>query len=228
MIIIRTTFFWVICLLAMQVNAQSSFEPFDATIDYDKAQRPCIQVNLDPEPITLKNAWRDYLKDDYDFKLKGIGFLSNKDLLSAEAITVDQISPNAMDFYTQIVEDDNGSEMKVFVRHGYDIYITKENYPNEYRALRKILESFIEYYLPKYYEGKIDDTEKRVNKLTEERNDLKKEIDENFGKIEKLKNEIIQKEEELKTKKTQLEVTERKLIKRNEKWERIRIQFRKS
>ncbi|MCJ7467283.1 MAG: hypothetical protein MUO53_11400 [Maribacter sp.] len=217
----------VISLLAVQVNAQSSIQPFDTTIDYDKAQRPCIQINLDLEPKTLKNAWRDYLKDNYDFKLKGIGFLSNKDLLSAEAITVNQISSKAMDFYTHIVEDENGSEMIVFVRHGYDIYVAKENHPNEYEALREILESFIEYYLPKYYEGKINDTEKRVNNLTEERNDLKKKIDKNSYKIEKLKNDIEQKEEELKSNKTQLEITERKLIKRKEKWERIRIRFRK-
>lgn len=222
---IKAIFFLALALFVIQVNAQSSIEPFDTTIDYDKAQRPCIQVNLDPEPKTLKNAWRDYLKDNYDFKLKGIGFLSNKDLLSAEAITVNQISSKAMDFYTHIVEDENGSEMKVFVRHGYDIYISKEDQPNEYEALREILESFIKTYLPKYYEDKINDTEKRVNELTEERNDLKKKIEENSSKIEKLKNEIKQEQKELKSKKTQLETTERKLMKRKEKWERIRIQF---
>lgn len=222
---IKAIFFLALALFVIQVNAQSSIEPFDTTIDYDKAQRPCIQVNLDPEPKTLKNAWRDYLKDNYDFKLKGIGFLSNKDLLSAEAITVNQISSKAMDFYTHIVEDENGSEMKVFVRHGYDIYISKEDQPHEYEALREILESFIKTYLPKYYEDKINDTEKRVNELTEERNDLKKKIEENSSKIEKLKNEIKQEQKELKSKKTQLETTERKLMKRKEKWERIRIQF---
>ncbi len=223
----KTTFFLIIYLIAMQVDAQSSIQLLDTTIDYDKAQRSCIQVNLDPEPQTLKNAWRDYLKDNYDFKLKGIGFLSNKDLLSAEAITINQISSNVMDFYTHIVEDENGSEMKVFVRHGYDIYINKENYPDEYNALREILESFIKYYLPKYYEGKINDTEKRVNELTKERNDLKNNIDNNSNKIEKLKNEIKQKEEALIANKTQLEIKEKKLIKRKEKLERIRIQLRK-
>lgn len=226
--LIKKVFFLIPYLLAIQVCAQSSIQSFDATIDFDNAQRPCIQVNLDPEPKTLKNAWRDYLKDNYDFKLKGIGFLSNKDLLSAEAITVNQISSKAIDFYTHIVEDENGSEMKVFVRHGYDIYITKKSYPNEYTVLHDALESFIKSYLPIYYEDKINDTEKRVNELIEERNDLNKEINENSNKIEKLKNEIKQKEEELKSKKTKLEATEKKLKKRKEKWERIRIQFRES
>ena len=217
----------LVYLVAIQINAQSSIQPFDTTIFYNKAQIPCLQVNLDPEPKTLKIAWRDYLKDNYDFKLKGIGFLSNKDLLSVEAITVNQISSKAMDFYTHIVEDENGSEMKVFVSYGYDIYLNKEKYPNEYAGLREIIESFIKYYLPIYYEHKVDDTEKRVNKLTEERNDLIKEIVESSDKIEKLKKEFNEKEEELKSTKTKLEITERKLMKRKEKLERIRIQIRK-
>jgi hypothetical protein len=224
---IQTTIFLVIYLLTLQVNAQSSILPFDTTIDYDKAKRPCIQVNLDPEPKTLKHAWKDYLKDNYDFKLKGIGFFSNKDLLSAEEINVNQISSNEINFYTHIVEDENGSEMKVFVRNGYGIYITKEKLPNEYAAVSEILNSFIKYYLPKYYGEKINDTEERINKLTEEKDDLKNNIDEKSSDIEKLKKEIKDNEEELKSKKKQLEITEIKLTKRKEKLERIRTQLRK-
>ncbi|WP_320815665.1 hypothetical protein [Flavobacterium sp.] len=224
---IQTAIFLAIYMLTVQVNAQSSIQPFDTTIDYDKVQRPCIQVNLDPEPKTLKNAWKDYLKDNYDFKLKGIGFFSNKDLLSAEEITVNQISSNEINFYTHIVEDENGSEMKVFVRNGNGIYITKEKLPNEYAAVSEILNSFIKYYLPKYYGEKINDTEERINKLTEEKDDLKNNIDEKSSDIEKLKKEIKNNEEELKSKKKELEITEIKLKKRKEKLERIRTQLRK-
>ena len=64
-------------LAAMQINAQSSIKPISATVHFDNGSQPCIQVNLDPEPETLKHAWKDYLKDNYDLKLKGIGFLSS-------------------------------------------------------------------------------------------------------------------------------------------------------
>jgi len=223
---IKATLFLAILLSVMQINAQSTIQPFDTTIDYDKAQRPCIQVNLDPEPKTLKIAWRDYLKDGYNFKLKGIGFLSNKDLLSAEEVTINQISSKVMDFYTHIVEDQNGSEMKIFVRHGYDIYVNEENYPNEYLAIREILESFMKYYLPKYYEQRLSDTEKRIKELTNEATDLKENIDDNDDKIEKLKKEIQKLEEEAKSNDELLKLTEIKLIRRKEKLERIRTQLR--
>lgn len=223
----KTIIFLLISLIAMQVSAQISIQPFDSTIDFDKARRPCLQVNLDPEPKTLKNAWKDYLKDNYDFKLKGIGFLSNKDLLSAEAITVKQISSDAMDFYTHIVEDENGSEMKVFARHGYDIYINDKDYPNEYKVLREILESFIKYYLPIYYNTRLDDIEERVSDLTEERNDLRENINDNAEEIEKLKKEIKEKEEEAIANNKKLEIAERKLIKRKAKLLKIKAQLKK-
>ena len=235
--IIKTLFFSLIVMIALQLNAQpshllplqnddpSSIQPFEALIEFDGALRPCIQVNLDPETKTLKEAWRAYLKDNYDFKLKGIGFLSNKDLLSAETITVTQISSKEMDFYTQIIEDENGSEMKVFVRYGYDIYINKEGTPNDYYALAEIVESFLKYYLPIYYKGRVNDTEKRIIKLRDESNDLEKEIAEDSNRIANLKQEIKDLEEELESNIERLELANKKLIKRSEKLNRIRNQL---
>lgn len=224
--ILNVIFILATLLASMQIKAQTTIKSFEATIDYDKAQRPCIQVNLDPEPKTLKKAWSDYLKDNYDFKLKGIGFLSNKDLLSAEAIIVKQISSKEMDFFTHIVEDENGSEMKVFVRYGYDIFLTKENNPNDFDALTEILDSFLKYYLPKYYEGRVNDTEERIEKLTDETNDLKEDIRDDSSRIAKLKNEIGDLERELQSNNELLETANKKLTKRSEKLDRIRKQLR--
>jgi valyl-tRNA synthetase len=222
----KTLLYFAIALLTMQVNAQTSIKPIDATIDFDKAQRPCIQVNIDPEPKTLKKAWRDYLKDNYDFKLRGIGFLSNKDLLSAEEITVNQISSKVMDFYTHIVEDENGSEMKVFIRHGYDIYVDQKNYPNEYKTLHEIVENFLKYYLPIYYQNNINDTEQRIDKLSKEGSKLQKEIKNNTDEVANLKKEIQEKEEQLKTNIQELETARIKLKKRQEKLERMQTKLR--
>lgn len=225
--IIKITLLLLISIAAPQLSAQTSIIPIDATVNFDNDQRPCIQTNLDPEPKTLKKAWRNYLKDNYDFKLKGIGFLSNKDLLSAEKIIVPQISSDAMDFYTQILEDENGSEMKVFVRHGYDIYINKNNYPNEYKTLHEILENFIKFYIPKYHQNKINDTEKRIEKLTDETEDLQEDISDNTSTIANLKKEIEKLEDELKSNTEMLETANKKLIKRNAKLIRIKNQIKK-
>lgn len=130
-----------------------------------------------------------------------------------------------MDFYTHIVEDENGSEMKVFARHDYDIYINQKNYPNEYKVINEILERFIKFYLQTYYEDKIKDTERRVSKLTHESDDLKKNIEDNSDEIKKLKIEIKEREKETIANKKKLEIAKRKLIERKEKLERVRIQL---
>jgi hypothetical protein len=224
-LIFTVIFTIIIVTLAMKLNAQTSIQPFDAVFEFDHAQRPCIQVNLDPEPNTLKKAWKDYLKDNYDFKLRGIGFFSNKDLLTAEAIVVKQISSKTMDFYTHIVEDANGSVMTVFVRYGYDIYLTKENSPSEYMALHEIIESFLKYYLPIYYQGEIEDTQKRVTQLTKISSNLKSDISDDSKTIEKLRKEIQDLEEKTASNNKQLEIENLKLEKRNEKLDRIRKQL---
>ncbi len=218
----KKTFFLLITLLTMQGFAQTSIKPSNATIKFEKEQRPCIIVNLDPEPKTLKQAWKNYLKDNYNFKLKGIGFLTNKDLLSAEAVTIPKISSKAMDFYTNIVEDDNGSEMKIFARYGYDIYISKKQFPKEYNAIYEIVENFMKTYLPNYYEQRLNDTQKRVKELTKESENLQDEISNNTEDIKKLKKEIEEKQDKLKSNTKDLESAKEKLTKRQEKLERIK------
>src|SRR5690554_7998933 len=53
--------------------------PKDGMIMHNKSQRPSIFVNIDPEPKPLKKAWKSFLKDNYDFKIKGIGFLRSEE-----------------------------------------------------------------------------------------------------------------------------------------------------
>lgn len=212
--------------VSLHVSAQNSMQLVDATIEYDDAQRPCIQLNLDPEPKTLKRAWKEYLKDNYDFKLKGIGFLSNKDMLSAEEIVVQKISSKQMDFYTQIIEDENGSEMKVFVRYGYDVYVSKESASSDYVALKGIIDGFLKDYLPEYYAGKIKESEKRVKKLTKETNDLEEDVSDGTEKIAELKKEIEELEADLESNSESLEVAKRKLKNRKLKLERIKSQLK--
>lgn len=225
--IIKATFVLLAILTTSLVNAQTSIQPFESTVYYENAQRPAIQINLDPEPFTLKKAWKEYLKDNYDFKLRGIGFLSNKDILSAEAIMVEQVSSKQMDFYTRIVEDENGSEMKVFVSYGYDVFLTREKNPTEYEALTGIMDSFLKYYLPKYYESRVNDTEKRIKELTNEKDDLEEEISDDSARITKLKKQIEGLEKESKSNNELLKAAKTKLTKRTEKLTRIRKQLRK-
>ncbi|PKR81705.1 hypothetical protein CW751_04040 [Brumimicrobium salinarum] len=209
--------------------------PIDGVIEHNDKERPCLFVaNLDPEPKPLKKAWKSYLKDNYDFKIKGIGFLSNKDLLYAEDVVIEKVSSKRMNFYTYIVEDEVGSHMKVFGSFGYDIYIDKNETPEEYRVMRKMFSDFLDEYLTEYYQGELKDTEKRVKKLSKEVEGLQSDIEDNNADVKDLNEDIEDAKKEIEDlnkdtseKEKELESASSKLENRQEKLKRVKSKLKK-
>lgn len=216
----------VISILAANVRAQE-VEPKKGTVNHNAGERPCFVINLDPEPKPLKKAWKSFLKDNYDLKIKGIGFLTNKDLLYKEDIVVEEISSKRMNFYTEIVEDEVGSEMKVFASFGYDIYIDINETPEEFKVMEKMFTDFLKYYLPKYYEGEVKATKKKVKELTKNVSSLEKDISKNKSDIENHKEEIEELTQEVAEKQSELETANVKLKERRAKLQRINEKFKK-
>lgn len=54
----------LLCCFAPLFLSGQDLIPQDGTIEHNDKERPCLQVTIDPEPKTLKEAWRDYLKDE--------------------------------------------------------------------------------------------------------------------------------------------------------------------
>jgi hypothetical protein len=212
-------------LLAVSLLAAQPTHPYAGTIVHNNAARPCMVVNVDPEPDLLKSAWRDFLKDNYDFKLRGIGFLSNKDLLSAEQVVVSQVSTKAMDFYTHVIEDENGSEMKVFAAFGYDMYVDSISMPAEYKEISDILERFLRTYLPQYHRKLIKETEKRIHVLSKEKENLKNNVLKHEKELTNLTKELESLSQKIKDNKQMLEKAERKLYARKAKLDRVLKQY---
>ncbi|MEJ1223665.1 coiled-coil domain-containing protein [Sediminicola sp. 1XM1-17] len=211
-------------LMTVSGLTAQTIEPQDGTITHNDKLRPCIAVSLDPKPDELKEAWRDYLDDNYDFKLKGIGFLQNKDLLSAEEVTINKISPDKMEFYTHIVANELGSEMKVFAVLGEENYIGRENMRKQYKALNGIVQNFLKEYLPVYYREMLEDTTKNFEDLTKDIEDLNEEIVDDTERIEKLKKEIEDLNDDIESNKETLEKTKETLTVTEKRLARIKAQ----
>ena len=62
----------------LQLTAQT-YKIDTSAITFENVNRPCLTVKYDASPKTVKKAWDDYFKKYYDVKVKGIGFLTNKD-----------------------------------------------------------------------------------------------------------------------------------------------------
>lgn len=211
---------------SLSVNAQS-ITPEKSTIEHNGSMRPCIVVHLDPTTKTLKKEWVKFLKKEYDFKLKGAGLFRNKDVLYAEELVVPRLSSKQMDFYTQVIEDEEHSEMKVFVSFGYDIYVNELEYPAEYKAMNEMLVAFLKVYLPSYYSGEMKAATKSVNGLNKEINSLRKDIDKNNREIEEHETEAEKLKMDVKTNKEKLQSAEMKLKETEDRMKAIKEELKK-
>lgn len=187
-----------------------SIEPVDGMIKHNDSDRPCLVVKLDPSEKELENAWADYLKSKYNVKLGSTGFLGTGNLFEAKAVIVSTISPKTMDFYSNIKELGDETELKVFGAFGYDMYVSPTETPDAYAAMKRMIKEFLADYLPNYYQNLIEGDQKKLNKLEKTEAKLSKSLEKNQKKIDKLTKtieaETAEKEETL-TKKS--EVSER-------------------
>lgn len=177
------------CLLLAGISLPAfsqTLEMRDVTVKYDKTEYPAIEVLIQPGTDEVRDAWEDFLKDKYDVKLRGNGFLANKDVLRAEETNFKAISDKQMDFYSKIVEVDDMIRIAIFASFGYDIQVNRVNYPTEYYAMENVLKTFLQSYLPKYYQGRISDMQSAIKSLESEREKMEKEEKDNRDEIEKL------------------------------------------
>lgn len=195
-----------------------SIVPQDAKVIHEKVSKPCLSATVDPSSDELKDAWVDYLAKHHQVKLKGSGFMTNKDVLTAEKIILTNVSPKAMDLNTEIIQVEEQTSMKLFAAFGYDIHVNNADYPTEYAALKKLMSDFLNEYIPKYYNDKIAVHQKEVSGFTKDQGKLTKSIDKNTksigkmtSKIEKMTTENEKSKKKLEEVATKLKVEKEKL-----------------
>lgn len=157
--------FSLLALMFLALNSivyAQAVSPKDGKVMHNKSQRPSIFVNIDPEPKPLKKAWKSFLKDNYDFKIKGIGFLSNKDLNKDFTTQTIALSPDYEGEVkaTLISSNSNqGSRKSVLYVHGYIDYFFHAHMGQEFNTqgydfyaldLRKYGRSLMEHQHPNY------------------------------------------------------------------------------
>lgn len=194
----KISLFLVFCTLFTTVQAQNLSIEYQQ-VSYEDTDFPAVHVVLHPSPNKVKQAFKDFMKDKYDVKMKGIGFLSNKDVLSAEQVNISAITDKTIDFRAKIVEDNDQTHLDIFGSFGYDLSISKEDYPTAYRNMRNIVLEFINEFLPNYYQERIDQTQEQISDLNKDIEGYEQDYQNNLDKITKLKkdNEDLKKELEM-------------------------------
>jgi len=214
----------LILMSTFTVNAQNiSVE--NATVDMDGERISAVKVVMNPSPDKVKDEFKNYIKDRYDVKMKGIGFLSNKDVLTAEDVQIPTITSNNIDFKAKVIENGDNTEMYVFATMGYDINISPEEYRTEYRAMKNIAVDFLNDFLPEYYQNRVDETQDMLTDLRDDRDDLKDDLSDNKEKITELEKEIRELNTELTTVENKIKEAEMKLETRRDGLQKVNRQL---
>lgn len=174
----------------LQLTAQT-YKIDTATITFENQQRPCFTVKYDAGPKTVKKAWDDYFKKTYDVKVKGIGFLTNKEVITATDITLVAVSDKRMNMYASVVDaPGDRSELSYFMSFGYDFFIGPDKYPTEFAAMKKILNDFSVEFLTDYYYSEASRMTKEIKGLENDIKDNNKSIKKNTKKARKESKEV--------------------------------------
>lgn len=180
----------LILLCGVQSVFCQIFSVTDGNIYHEKSARPCLTITLDPEPGTLKKAWKDFVRSNYEIRLKGYGLFSNRDILSAKEVNQGKLSQKPLNVYTQIISNENGgTDIRVFASFNRDTYINEKNYPSEYKALKHMLEAFVQAFMPEYYQNLISNQEEKLDDLKDKDKQITRKVERNGQQIVKLTKE---------------------------------------
>ncbi len=174
----------------LQVNAQT-YRIDTATVSFDIKMQPCLYVKYDASPKTVKRAWDDFFKKHYDVKVKGIGFMTNKEVITASDMSLTAISDNKMNMYASITDaPGERSELRFFISLGVDTFIDPVNYPTEFAAMKKILNDFSMEFLTDYYGSEASRITSDISGLEKDIRKNNKDIKQNTKKAKKKSSEV--------------------------------------
>lgn len=168
----KKIYLFIFCgIISFHLGAQT-FHIDTTNITFENKERPCLKVNYDADAKTVKKAWSKFLNKNYKIKTKGVGLLSDKDIIKTEDVTINKISDKRMNIYAMVTNEPGGSEMKYFMSFGYDFFIGPTNYPESFAGMKTLLNDFSAAFLNDYYR---DETSDILKKIKSYEKDIKKD-----------------------------------------------------
>ncbi len=176
-------------IAGFNVSAQT-YRIDTSQVSLEKKLRPCLEVRYDASSKTVKKAWDDFFKKNYNVKIKGIGFMTNKDMITATDISIASISDKRMDMYAYVTDVSGGSTLKYFMSFGYDFFIGPDNYATEFAGMKKILNDFSVEFLIDFYGSEASRITKEIKELEKDIRKNNKTIKKNIRKARKKSSDV--------------------------------------
>jgi len=176
-----------------------STKVFTTTLEYDGNPNPAFQVIFEGDRKDLENAWQDFLKENYDVKLKRSGSIR-----IAPDIHLPDITNKMVTLYSMVNPKAPDAGLTVAVSVNRYEYLSKKEYPEESEKIEIFMKRFVKFYQLRVVEEemkKIQDVrsgvESDLEKAMKAKADVDKDIVKDQGDILKAKSELSKNEKKI-------------------------------
>ena len=173
---------------------------------HDKKVVDVYQIVLDVDKSDAKYYWDDFIEDQKDKKIKGYSVFRKKDLLETEYTSFPMISDKPIKLFMEFEEVNDKTYLNLFAQKESGKYISagKRADRQTFANIKKLGNSYLEYFLPVYYrevirdaEDQFENTQKDLKKVSDDLKDKKAELEALKAEIVAAENEKILLEEKL-------------------------------
>lgn len=225
--IIKQTLLGLFLMSVTFLNAQI-LNVSNETIIHDGKERSAVKVTIAPDSKKVKKSFKDYMDDQYEVEVEGIGFLKNKEVVYTNPTVITPISTKPMELFAKVVENGSQTNMYVFGQIGYSSQITPTSNWTEYNAMKDLTIDFLNKLLPNYYQDIVENQRDEVADLEDDRDDMRKKLDKNKDKIFELQKENEELERKLTSTKVKLEQSIETLDKKKEALKKVNTKLDKA
>ena len=133
---------------------------------HGEMEREAIALDLDVPVDDAKGYFKEYMKERYGARVKGLGLLQNRTVLSVEEADIPALHAKRLDLYIQFEAGmDAGTFVLLVGRNGYDLYFSKAYEPETYSRLVVLMRAYKTFALEQRYKALLARQQKELEDL---------------------------------------------------------------
>lgn len=172
---------------------------FETTLEYDGNPNAAFRVIFQGDREDLEKSWSDFLKDNYDVRLKRSGKIR-----VAQNIHLSDVTNKMVSLVSLVDEKAPDAGLTVAVSVNRYEYISSKSHQEESEKLKELMIRFVKFYQLRVVEAELetiqdvyDDVESDLEKAVKDKADVDKDIVKLEGDILKAKSDISKSEKKI-------------------------------
>lgn len=202
----------IIAVLSCSLSLNAQINISTSSLMVDKKSVPALETQIELSVDASRDYFEDFMKERYDARVKGNGFLSGNKTLTVEQQTLSSIHENAIDMFIDFKEiTEKQSKMFLAARNGYDLYFDSNYAADSRDRLKDLMRSYEDYALQRHYQSILEEEQDLLENLLKTQKKKEKDISKNEKDIANNLKENQKLEKENDKLRQELETSQKKL-----------------